>query len=140
MEVEQRKRRPGRPPREDGPDYRTVGAKVPASLANLIKAPIGTDGFPTLKARVVTLVRDGLDSYRAQKPLGVMCTGELCYIGPIDLPRALGDEIEALMAARAFRSITQCLIEMLHRGLAHESSTSVNVPLQTELPLAPTGT
>ncbi|WP_194838516.1 hypothetical protein [Nocardia sp. XZ_19_369] len=143
--AEKAKRAGGRPEREDGPDYRTVGAKIPGSLAQLVKEPVGTPDYPTLKARVVTLLRNGLESY-AQGPnrLGVIYTGDRKYIGPVDLPQPLGDQFMALVSTEDvpadFPSITACMIELLHRGLAREQERSADLPVQPELPLAPTGT
>lgn len=42
--AEKEKRTPGRPEREGGLDYRTVGAKVPEDLAQLVKGPVGSPG------------------------------------------------------------------------------------------------
>ncbi|WP_433717260.1 hypothetical protein ACQP2U_43105 (plasmid) [Nocardia sp. CA-084685] len=152
--VDRAKRSPGgRPERADGPDYRTVGAKVPASLLDLVKQPVKTPEFPTLKARVVKLLEDGLDSFeKGPNRLGVIYPGKRKYLGPVDLPLPLGDRFMALIpgensAAEAvfpFPSITDCLIELLHRGLAQERTqaqqSSIEVSIQPELPLAPTGT
>ncbi|MEU7631849.1 hypothetical protein AB0C34_17945 [Nocardia sp. NPDC049220] len=162
MKVE-RKRRPGRPEREDGPDYRTVGARIPDSLAQLVKGPVDTPAFPTLKARVVKLLQDGLAARaKASRRLGVVrpgkrtyigpvdlpkpldgeidYAGKRTYIGPVDLPKRLGDEIDALVENGTFPTITTCLIELLLYGLALEPKQSVEYSFQMELPLAPTGT
>lgn len=87
------------------------------------------------------LLQDGLHSY-SQGPsrLGVIYTGKRRYVGPVDLPQPLGNEFMKLVEDGTFPSITACFIEMAHRGLAQEREQSAELPIQPELPLAPTGT